>query len=248
MMFVNPYSGEITLSELILQLSGSRGEFPLSFSMTELISFAMRLIPYFVFESYMGISLYRHFCTASIYVFSRYPNRVKWYWKEIFFMIISTAIFEFLLLVSTLMVSMMRCQITVDWAGILLMLYHFFIYTFWICKMVAIINLLALWLGSSTSFALTMGVQMVEITLLGINNFIQQEGLLLKYNPISHLVLGWHDSSIADIRPAFSQSYAGLYLNSSVFFQLFTCVVILGIGSMIVKKHNLLVSDLEMGV
>ena len=30
--YINPYNGQITLSELILQLSGSRGEFSLGFS------------------------------------------------------------------------------------------------------------------------------------------------------------------------------------------------------------------------
>ena len=30
--YINPYNGQITLSELILQLSGSRGEFSLVFS------------------------------------------------------------------------------------------------------------------------------------------------------------------------------------------------------------------------
>ena len=31
--FVNPYSGQVTLSELVLQLSGSRGDLPLGTSL-----------------------------------------------------------------------------------------------------------------------------------------------------------------------------------------------------------------------
>ena len=42
--YINPYNGQITLSELILQLSGSRGEFPLGFSsLPELLSFSSKL-------------------------------------------------------------------------------------------------------------------------------------------------------------------------------------------------------------
>ena len=69
--YINPYNGQITLSELILQLSGSRGEFSLGFSsLPELLSFSSKLLPTFLFELYVGTSLYQHFCTASVYIFS----------------------------------------------------------------------------------------------------------------------------------------------------------------------------------
>ena len=70
--YINPYNGQITLSELILQLSGSRGEFPLGFSsLPELLSFSSKLLPSFLFELYVGTSLYQHFFAASVYIFSR---------------------------------------------------------------------------------------------------------------------------------------------------------------------------------
>ena len=57
--YINPYNGQITLSELILQLSGSRGEFSLGFSsLPELLSFSSKLLPTFLFELYVGTSLY----------------------------------------------------------------------------------------------------------------------------------------------------------------------------------------------
>lgn len=48
--YINPYNGQITLSELILQLSGSRGEFSLGFSsFPELLSFSSKLLqPFFL--------------------------------------------------------------------------------------------------------------------------------------------------------------------------------------------------------
>lgn len=59
--FVNPYSGQVTLSELVLQLSGSRGDLPLGTSLPELLSFSIKMVPYFLFELYIGVYLYRHF-------------------------------------------------------------------------------------------------------------------------------------------------------------------------------------------
>ena len=80
--YMNPYGGVTTLSSLVEQLSGSRGDFPLEPNMSELLSFTLRLLPFLVFQALAGISFYRHYCTASVYIFSRMPNRLKWYRKE----------------------------------------------------------------------------------------------------------------------------------------------------------------------
>ena len=82
-VFINPYDGRILVSEAILQLSGSSGAFPLTPAFKDLISFTIRMIPDYMFELYIGIELYRHFCTASVYVFSRTPKRSGWYIREV---------------------------------------------------------------------------------------------------------------------------------------------------------------------
>ena len=53
-MYVNPFGESITLSETILQLSGSRGEFPLGTSATELMAFLMRMFPSYIFIMIYG--------------------------------------------------------------------------------------------------------------------------------------------------------------------------------------------------
>lgn len=55
--FVNPHNGKITLAELVLQLSGSRGDLPLGTSLPELLSFSIKMAPYFLFELYIGVKL-----------------------------------------------------------------------------------------------------------------------------------------------------------------------------------------------
>lgn len=246
-MYVNPYDGTIPLSQLILQLCGSRGTFALSFSMTDLISFAMRLTPFLVLECYMGIAVYRHFCTASIYVFSRYPNRRKWYWREMGSVGAEIMMFQGVLLFFTILISTVRYQVVVDKAGIILACSYFFIYGLWMYKITVIINLAALWLGSSTSYAVVLGVQMLEITLLGATDMWNCYGML-KYNPIAHLMLGWHGSRIESLGSVLLEPYQGLDLSASLLFEVITCGILLAVGSVIVRKHNLLISDSEMGV
>ena len=75
--YICPSDGRITLTQAILQLSGSRGIFALGTSFTELLGFSLRLIPILAFQALAGIRLYRHYCVASVYVFSRIPGGLR---------------------------------------------------------------------------------------------------------------------------------------------------------------------------
>lgn len=250
--YVNPYSGEILLSELILQLSGSRGEFALGTSMPELVTLIMRMIPVYIFEVYFGTALYRHFCTASIFVFSRYPNRLYWYFREVFSIALAVVLYQLIVLLTVILTTIFRYQLQIDMAGIFLFIYHFLIYSVWIYSMTLSVNLLAIRFGSSTSFLAVVGMQIICITLLGAtdtilkyfdNTFLPR--ILLNLNPIAHLILGWHSSYIKPMNQVLNSPYQGLDFNGSLLFFIFFCTVILLLGANIIKKHDLLISDLE---
>ena len=254
-MYVNPYGGAITLSELILQLSGSRGSFVLGFSYSELASFVMRLFPEFIFELYAGIMLYRHFCTASIYVFSRYPHRVKWYIGEVCHLGSTVCVFHILLLAVAIFITAGRYELQIDRAGIVLMAYHFFIHSLWVYIMALSVNLLAMHFGSSTAYAAVISVQLVCIVLLNLMDLLVRYfdgGLsyekILIWNPIAYLVLGWHSSNAEMTDQVLTSPYMQIGLaHSLMIFFLIGVIVTLG-GALIVKRHDLLVSDLETGV
>lgn len=80
--FVNPYDSSLTLSYLVFQLGGARGDILLEFNMLDLLEFSLRLVPNLVFQAYAGTAFYRHYCTASVYIFSRIPKRLIWYKRE----------------------------------------------------------------------------------------------------------------------------------------------------------------------
>lgn len=156
-------------------------------------------------------------------------------------------IFQGVLLFITILISMARYQVVVDKEGIILAVYYYIIYAVWVYKITVIINLAALWLGSSTAYAVVLGVQMIEITLLSVTDLWHGYGML-KYNPISRLVLGWQGSRIESLNHVLLQPYDGLDLNASLLFEVITCGILLAVGSVIVRKHNLLISDSETGV
>ena len=80
---INPYDGQIMLQEMVLQLSGSQGDFVMGLHYGAMVDFGFLLLPFFLYQFYGGVQLYRQFCVASVYVFSRTTNRVKWYFKEL---------------------------------------------------------------------------------------------------------------------------------------------------------------------
>lgn len=262
--YVNPYTGEIKLSELVLQLSGSRGEFALGFSATELLAFSMRMLPGWMIEAYLGIALYRHFCTASIYVFSRCPNRGKWYWKEMLVIGCNVFFFQIILLASTIVTTMFRYQIQVDDGGIGVILYHVLIQFAWIYSATILINILALKAGSNLAFIVVMMVQTTGIAIVSflgsmsayLESHIAVTNLLVKLNPVSHLILGWHSSCFQKIDNVLNSTvYQVLipvcetfYLEVSLFVMVCINICILLIGLIVIKKHDLLISDAEMGV
>lgn len=253
--YINPYGGETTLSEMILQLSGSRGDLVLGFSFLELASFAMRLFPAFIFELYAGIMLYRHFCTASIYIFSRYPHRVKWYISEACHLGGAVCIFHILLLAATILTTASRYTLPIDNAGILLLVYHFFIHSLWVYIMALLVNLFAIFWGSSSAYAIVVSAQLVSIVLLCLMDSLVRsfDGRLsyeyvLIWNPAAHLVLGWHGSNVEIVDQVIDSSYLRADLNHSLILFLLLGVVITFAGAYIIKKHDLLNSDQETGV
>lgn len=250
--YINPYGGQITLSEAILQLSGSRGRFVMGFSYLELISFTLRLFPAFIFEAYAGILLYRHFCTASIYVFSRYPYRLKWYMGEVFRLSMAVCVFNLLLLAVAVLTAAVRYELEIDNAGIVLSLYHFLIYALWEYIMALLVNLLAVYLGSSTAYASVAVIQLMCIVLLNPIDFLiryssdslSYENLLL-WNPAAHLVLGWHESSVESVAGVLTSPHMQFDLNGTLLILFLIGIVVTFVGALIIKKQDLLVSDLE---
>lgn len=251
--YVNPYDGNIFLSELILQLSGSRGDIPFGVSMPELLALIMRMLPNFIFEIYFGTVLYQHFCTASTYVFSRYPKRINWYFKETLTLGIIVCFYQIVLLSTTIFITLLRYDLHIDRAGIILLFYHFFIHTLWIYCITLAINLLAIKKESGLAFVLAMAAQTICITLLScvnlINNNLDNAFLktFLRINPIAHLILGWHDSDMKSVKQVLNPPYSGLLLNNSIMYFILSYAIVVLFGALVVKKHDLLISNMEEG-
>lgn len=251
--FVNPFGGDIFLSELILQLSGSRGEFVLDLNIVELVSFITRMLPTFIFEIYFGTLLYQHFCTASIYVFSRYTKRIRWYFSEVFIVGAYSCLFQIVAITTIIITTIMRYNVQFDKGGIGLLVCHLILQTAWIYSMTLLINVVAILIGSSSSFMVVMGGQIICVTLLGCIGTLQRyldtfhPEILIALNPLSRLVMGWQSSNIKVIQQKLNSPYVMLKLEYSILIVISISALITGIGALIVKRHDLIIADSEIG-
>lgn len=240
--YVNPYTGSITLSELVLQLSGARGTFALGLNLSELLELTLRLVPMLVFQALAGTLMYQYYCTASVYVFSRIERRTAWYWRE--FGALSAKVFAYLalMLLTVLLVALVRWHIIWDGAGFRLLLYHFLIWGLWTLVATLAVNLAAIYLGSSTAFAAVGGLQVVCIALLMIAKQFEESPdvyiAVLRANPVTSLVLSWQQSR-------FDGPGYGIYFEDSLVGVVIAALLVAVLGAVLVKKHDLLVNNAE---
>ena len=53
-----------------------------SLDLSDLPEILIRFLPLLLFQILYGTMIYRHFCTASVYFFSRKTNRIQWFLPE----------------------------------------------------------------------------------------------------------------------------------------------------------------------
>lgn len=250
--FVNPYTGVIALSEIPLQLSGSRGDFAMGINITEQLSFILRFVPAFIFELLAGMELYQHFCTASVYLFSRTPDRLQWYLQEICSIVMLSFTFQFVLMAGAMLTTMLRYHLEYDMAGLVLFLYQFFLLSLWDFSMAVLINLIAVLTDSSVAFVIVAGTQLTLTALLILIRIFENDetlrGMLMKLNPMAHLVLGWHGSRVNALAQALHSPYGVLSLHGSLLLVFVVCTAVTLFGALLILQRDLLLSNSEIEV
>ncbi len=244
--YVGSYTGQVSFSQMILQLSG----YYMGFSAVYILEFAVKLTPMLVLEMFIGIELYQHFCTAGVFVFSRCINRDRWYWREILFVGGKVFLFHVVSMAAVIVTSVARLEVKWDAMGMVLFVYHLLIFALWSMAMTVLVNILALKFGSSISFIIVMAIQAAGTALLWLGSMfedgtLEQEAALI-WNPAAHLVLGWQKSIFWQLDP--QPAYPNFYLEATLFFLLLLNVAVLFLGVVMVNRQELVVSDYETGV
>ena len=249
---INPYGGQITLPELVFQLSGSRGEFAMGLHYSAMVDFGFLLLPMFLYQFYGGIRLYRQFCVASVYVFSRTTNRVKWYFTELWGLCKGLLVLQVFLQSAILLVAVLRWDVVWTAEGWILLGIHVLLFTLWTFTMALGVNLLALIWGSNTGFLVMFSVQAGMLAALCMGQGVESPSpfldRLLLLNPISRLVLGWQSGGVFVLEGVLPAEYGHvLTLSGSLLLLVLILVAVVVLGLIIIQKKDILVSNLETG-
>ncbi len=234
--FVFSPTNKINLSSIILCISGNKP----STSVMDLLSLSSMYLPLYIFCAITGTNLYRHFCTASVYVFSRQPKRIKWYICELASLFAFVLLYQLVFTTAAVLTTGCRMRVEFDQSGTMLFLYYIVVQFLWINSLSLMINILSIWFGSDLGYAIGIGTKMVLITLLTIPNFIA-------LNPISRLVLGWHISDSIYLSDVLDNTEYALNIDASLVYMVILCITLAIICGVVVVKHDLLVSNKESG-
>lgn len=248
--FIRPYPSEITLAELVLQLSGARGMFALGTSLTELVRFMLCMAPNMLVIMAAGMQLYRHFCTAGVYVFSRQPNRLLWYKKSLLMLLVRVFLYEISFAAAAVLAALPRCHVMFSAGGFYLLGIHVLVYLLWIYLWSLLMNLLAIKFGSSRAFTSVILVQALCVASLAVAGSLEKRqtpmdviAKILWWNPAAHTVLSWHQSGF--LTKELAGSRYGFSLSVSVLLLSVLNVAAILAGGILIQRHDLLTENRE---
>jgi hypothetical protein len=221
-----------------------------------MIMLTLDMMAFFLFQVMFGVKIYRHFCTASIYYFSRCPYRIRWFIREAASLGVLAFIYSSVLLATEMVVAGRVMDIQWDKEFWALVVYEAVAFTLWLLLTTLAINVVAMRYASVVGFAVTFGLQMAGVTLLLLFDRIlpldpgpalQRNAALLKLNPIANLVLCWHSSSVESLDAHINQFQISFDLLGSLYYYGLLLILVVILGCILVKKQEFLMENTETG-
>ena len=251
--YITRYNKEVFLSDIILNSSF----YDMAVNFDYLYQFAVRMALFIAFNLIFGVYIYKNFCTASVYVFSRNSNRTWWFLKQCMHVAFYGIVYMLLNLTGTLVITMiMHVTIKIDSGAWQLLTLYFLIYTLWLYIKTILINVLAMYTNSASSFAVVSGIQLLLISLLGLFNTVfpieanpnpERNIKMMLANPMAHLILGWHDnvSEAADkVKLVFNIT---IDIKCTMVYYTVLAILITIAGIISVNRYDVIISDHETG-
>lgn len=213
-----------------------------------MLNLCVQLFQVMVFEIVFGVYIYRHFCTACVYYFSRQDNRKKWFVKECVKLLgYSFSYFVFSALIY-LAVGITVCHVPISVEHIEAIFYiivlpalYTFVFTLWI-------NVLSVVLGGANAFVFMAALQYLltflillserELTLYNLGTW------KLYWNPVANMILDWH-SDISGVQGILEAPF--LAHNSLIYYIVITVISILAAMLLIGKQDISLENKEERG-
>lgn len=198
-------------------------------------------IPLLFFQALYGTYVYRHFCTASVYFFSRYTKRTSWFFRESCALYFMGVIYLIMMLVAAITCSTLVSDVVFDVQSVKLFLFYIGIYSLYLFITAMGINIIAIIFNSNTGFLVVEGLNLFSITLFAlVGNFFAPEGVvhekyewILRINPFYYLIFGM-------------KTKESDYLVSLVLFMGLAMIIWL-VGCSVINKRDFIGGNKEVG-
>lgn len=125
-LFYFASSKQVFFSDIIEVFSFSRPYMIIPY----IIDITVQLLPYLLFQILFGTYIYRHFCSASYYYFSRCTNRTRWLLKEVISLYSYVLVFLIFVVASGTAIASITNTVIFDTESLVLFVYYLVIYSF----------------------------------------------------------------------------------------------------------------------
>lgn len=213
----------------------------ISYFIQYLSDIAYWYIPLLFFQVFFGTYIYRHFCSASIYFFSRYTKRTVWFLRELGILFLMAVVYLVVMLCSAILCCSIFSNVVFDKNILEIFTYYIVIYSLYLFITTVGINIVAIVFNSNMGFLVIEGMNLFSIAAFSIvGNFFAPEGIvlkeyewILKLNPFYYLVFGVKQETMD-------------YLISILIFTILAFITVC-IGCVIVNKRDFIGGNREVG-
>ena len=227
-------------------------------------------LPLLLFQIFYGTMIYRHFCTASVYYFSRKTNRVKWFLPECAKLFLYAVAYTAVLLFSA--VGIVAAFGSLQWnQGFWpLCIYYLATWSLFLFFTTLAVNVLSVLLTGSAAFLIVEAACFLNVLVYSVldplsrnaadyeppaymtpgyvePNFLKDWMWAIRPNFIANLNLSLHSHGLGVPEGLINTKDLDFGLNGSVLYFFILSVVVLTAGCLIVAKHSFIESNKETG-
>ena len=229
-----------------------------------------RYLPLLLFQIFYGTMIYRHFCTASVYYFSRKTKRVQWFLPECGMLFGYAVAYSAVLLFSGIGIIAAFGKLRWDPGFVPLLIYYLVTCSLFLFFTTLAINVLSILLTGNASFLIVEGACVLNIAVYSIlypismeaagyeappverpgyepPNFLKDWMWAIRPNLIANLNLSLHDKGIAIPTGIINTQGLEFGLNGSVFYFLILSIMVTLGGCLVIRKHSFIQANQETG-
>ena len=241
-----------------------------SLDLSDLPEILIRFLPLLLFQILYGTMIYRHFCTASVYFFSRKTNRIQWFLPECGKLFLHAVLYSAVLVLSGLGTVAVFGKLKWDEGALPLLAYFLIIYSLFLFFTTLAVNVLSILMTGSGAFIVVEVICLVNIAVYAVldplsrklakyeppayfvpgqevPNFLQDWMWAIRPDFIANLNLSLHSKGIGVPEGLINIQKLSFSLNWSVLYFLALSLIVIVSGCLVVQKHSFIQANQETG-